>query len=279
MPWEHSALALDARAPIGDDEGFFQDKELWMERWIVGNWKMNGSREQVSTFAAELLKDLPASVRSGKVRVGVCPPFPYLAVLGERLSGSPVLLGAQNVHPKPSGAFTGEIAAPMLADCGVATCLVGHSERRQFFHETDALIREKLVALWQTPIVPILCIGETLGEREAARQQSVVQTQLDGALKGASIPPGRLVVAYEPVWAIGTGKTATPQQAQEMHAFIRKWLQGNAPGHEIPIQYGGSVTPENAGILLGQPDINGALIGGASLKAASFLAILQHAHS
>jgi triosephosphate isomerase len=247
-----------------------------MDTWIVGNWKMNGSREQISSFTGEFLKGL---VPSKIVRVGICPPFPFLSFLAERLAGSSVLLGAQNVHPKPSGAFTGEVAAPMLADCGVATCLVGHSERRQFFHETDALIREKLAALWQAAIVPILCVGESLAERESGRQQTVVQSQLDGALKGASIPPGRLVVAYEPVWAIGTGKTATPQQAQEMHAFIRKWLQANAPGHEIPIQYGGSVTPENAATLLSQPDINGALVGGASLKAAPFLAIIQHAHS
>lgn len=245
-----------------------------MDRWIVGNWKMNGSREQAAAFVAEFL----AGYKPAKgLRVGLCPPFPYVSWLAEKLGGSQVLVGAQNAHPKPSGAFTGEVAAPMLADCGAALCLVGHSERRQFFHETDALIREKLAALWQTPLMPILCVGESLAERESGRQQAVVQTQLDGALKGASIPPGRLVVAYEPVWAIGTGKTATPQQAQEMHGFIRKWLQANAPGHEIPLQYGGSVTPENAGSLLSQPDINGALVGGASLKAASFLAILQHA--
>jgi triosephosphate isomerase len=240
---------------------------------------MNGSRELIAGFTAELLRGLPSAVQSGKVRVGVCPPFPYLAEFAAQLAGSRVMLGAQNVHPKPSGAFTGEVAAPMLAECGVATCLVGHSERRQYYHETDALIREKLAALWQTPIVPILCVGESLAERESGRQQAVVQTQLDGALKGAAIPPGRLVVAYEPVWAIGTGKTASPQQAQEMHAFIRSWLRTNAPGREIPIQYGGSVTPENAASLLTQPDIDGALVGGASLKAPSLLAILQHAKS
>jgi triosephosphate isomerase len=238
---------------------------------------MNGSREQLAGFAGEFLKGLPAAINAGGVRVGLCPPFPYLAALLERLSGSPVWVGAQNVHPRPSGAFTGEVAAPMLADCGAKLCLVGHSERRQFYQETDALAREKLAALWQASILPVLCVGETLAEREAGRQQAVVQAQLAGALEGTSVPPARLMVAYEPVWAIGTGKTASPEQAQEMHAFIRSWLKGKVHGPEVPLLYGGSVTPDNAASLLAQPEINGALVGGASLKAASLLAILQHA--
>jgi triosephosphate isomerase len=247
-----------------------------MEKWIVGNWKMNGSREHIAAFVTEFLKGY--APRPG-VRVGICPPFPYLTPLGERLAGTSILLGAQNVHPQPAGAFTGEVAAPMLADCGVALCLVGHSERRQYFQETDALVREKLAALWKTAVTPILCVGETLAEREAGRHRAVVQAQLEGAVGGAAVPSGRLVVAYEPVWAIGTGRTATPEQAQEMHAFIRAWLRANGPAKDVPIQYGGSVTPDNARSLLSQPDIDGALVGGASLRATSFLAILNHAQS
>jgi len=251
-----------------------------LAKWIVGNWKMNGSRTHVAEFAAGLLAGFPAGARNGAVRVGVCPPAPYLPDLGSRLEGSPVLLGAQNVHPWAGGAYTGEVSAPMLADLGVKFCIAGHSERRHLFRETDAFIREKLAALLEAKLMAILCVGETLAQREAGEQTTVVQAQLTAALEGFSAAAAdRLLVAYEPVWAIGTGKTAQPQQAQEMHAFVRQWLKSRLGdlGQTIPILYGGSVTPDNARALLQQPDINGALVGGASLKVESFLAIIQQA--
>jgi triosephosphate isomerase len=255
-----------------------------MKQWVVGNWKMNGSLSMVSDYVPALLDGLlELSGWERSLRVGICPPSPYLGMMASKLTGYPVEVGAQNVHPKPSGAFTGEIAPPMLRELGVDLCLVGHSERRQLFGETDEAVREKLSALLEANLTPIVCVGEVLAEREAGRHLAVVERQVQGALEG--LPPERLagvVLAYEPVWAIGTGKTATPEQANQMHAHIRALLAarfGAGPAAGTPILYGGSVTPDNAGALLAQPDINGTLVGGASLKPATFLPIIQHSLS
>ena len=250
-----------------------------IEKFIAANWKMNGSHALIETFVPALLQGLAAMGAKVAPRVAVCPPAPFLEALGARLKGSPVSLGAQNVHPEPEGAFTGEVAAHMLAELGVEVCIVGHSERRQLFHEDDAFVRAKLLALREAAIAPILCVGETLEEREAHRHEAVVQRQMRAALTG--LPgPGALCVAYEPVWAIGTGKTATPAQANEMHVMLREVLGeqfGADAAARIPILYGGSVNAGNAGDLLAQPQIDGALVGGASLKPDAFLAILQFA--
>ncbi len=275
-----------------------------MSNWIVGNWKMNGSREQVGAFFDELLKGLPEGAGSQGLdgaRVGICPPHPYLAAAAEKIAGTPVELGAQKVHPMPEGAYTGEVSPVMLREFGVTMCIIGHSEHRQHFAVTDAIITQKLHALIAAGITPILCVGETLEEREADRQQEVIETQLRHALQESggeqagrrksdlvvaphpALPEDgarKLVLAYEPVWAIGTGKTATPEQANTMHQFIRGILAGHfseALAGELPILYGGSVNEKNAGELLAQPEINGALVGGASLKAASFLTIINQA--
>lgn len=252
-----------------------------MDRWIVGNWKMNGSAAELSAYAEGLRNaDAKSWTRPG-VRMAVCPPFPYLTAARQALHGLPVLLGAQNVHPAAQGAYTGEVSAGMLKELGAEVCIVGHSERRTLFHETDAFIGEKGRALAAAGIRPILCVGETLAQREAGRQSEVVEGQLEGALAGWDAAAlAALLIAYEPVWAIGTGRTATAAQAQEMHAAIRAWLTakwGCFASRSIPLLYGGSVTAQNAAGLFAEPDVNGALVGGASLKAGSFLGIFQHA--
>jgi triosephosphate isomerase len=215
------------------------------------------------------------------VDVAVCPPFTALPAVAEVLAGSPVAWGAQNCAPRPEGAFTGEVSAPMLVDLDCRFAILGHSERRQLFGETDSVVREKLKAVLDAELTPIVCIGETLAEREGGRTEEVVDRQLRGAL--AEIAGPRLaeaVIAYEPVWAIGTGKTATPEQAEVVHARIRSHLaslcgQGVAQG--MRILYGGSVKPDNAGELFARENIDGGLIGGASLDAKSFLAIVRAA--
>ena len=252
-----------------------------MDRWIVGNWKMNGSAADISAYAEELRKaDAKSWTRPG-ARMAVCPPFPYLTAVRQALQGLPVRLGAQNVHPAAHGAFTGEVSAGMLKELGAELCIVGHSERRTLFHETDAFIGEKGRAVAAAGIRPILCVGETLAQREAGRQLEVVQAQLEGALAGwDEAARAAMLIAYEPVWAIGTGRTATAAQAQEMHAAIRAWLAaqwGSAASRSVPLLYGGSVTAQNAAGLFAELDVNGALVGGASLKAGSFLGIFQHA--
>ena len=250
-----------------------------MATWIVGNWKMNGSMQLLEDLLPALAKGLPGSL--GEVKVGVCPPYPYLAAAAQKLNGTPIALGAQNVYPEASGAFTGEVAPAMLSEVGATLCIVGHSERRALMGEKDDFIAAKLKVLLAAGITPILCVGETLEEREADRHESVVSGQISAALSGMSAADGaKLIVAYEPVWAIGTGKTATPEQANSMHAFIRGQLTvgfDEATARAIPIQYGGSVNDGNAAELLGQPEINGALVGGASLKADAFLSIIQQA--
>ncbi|MBI3993585.1 MAG: triose-phosphate isomerase [Candidatus Lambdaproteobacteria bacterium] len=249
------------------------------EKFVVANWKMNGSEALIATFAPALQQGLAAMNGRGAPRVAVCPPAPFLHAMAGRLKGSAVQLGAQNVHPEPEGAFTGEVSAHMLAELNVAVCIVGHSERRQLFGEDDEFIRAKLMALHQVAIEPILCVGETLAEREAGEHEAVVWRQVHAALRGLEVP-GDLTVAYEPVWAIGTGRTATPAQANEMHALIRRVLSeqfGDDAAARIGLLYGGSVNAGNAGDLLAQPQIDGALVGGASLKPDAFLAIIHHA--
>ena len=246
---------------------------------IAGNWKCN----KTPTEARELAKQLRAQLgRLGDVDVVVCPPYTALAVVAAELQGSAVGLGAQDLFWEPSGAFTGEISAPMLVDAGCRYVIIGHSERRQLFGETDETVHKKLRAALAHPLTPIVCVGETLQQREAQQTFDVIRRQLDGALSGLSAAElGRIVLAYEPVWAIGTGRNATPEQAQEVHAFIRQRIKERwgAAAEGIRIQYGGSVTAANAAELLRQPDVDGALVGGASLKADTFGDIVKAAGS
>ena len=242
-------------------------------RFLAANWKMHKTVGEAVAFAREFLP----LVKGAEAEIAIAPPFPALAALGEALAGSNVALAAQNVHDEAKGAFTGEVAPGMLADVGCAWAIVGHSERRALFGETDDFIARKAAALFATGLRPIVCVGETLAEREAGRTFAVLETQLAGSL--AAVPAARaaeLVIAYEPVWAIGTGRTATPAQAQEAHAAIRGWLRARfaQAADAIRIQYGGSVKPENAAELMAQPDVDGALVGGASLEPASFARIV-----
>ena len=245
---------------------------------IAGNWKMN----KTSADAVTLVTDLVAAVgRQADVDVVVCPPFTALESAGQVLEGSTVKLGAQNMHPEASGAFTGEISAPMLRALFATHVILGHSERRAYFGETDAFINKKVLAALKNQLKPILCVGETLAEREAGSTLKVVQTQLEGGLEGVSKEQAAtLIVAYEPVWAIGTGKVATTEQAQEVHAFIRGLLVklfGEPVAQRVRILYGGSMKPSNAPELLAQKDIDGGLIGGAALEARSFVELVTAA--
>lgn len=250
---------------------------------VAGNWKMHTN----ATEAGNLLDALAgwSAADSGEVQMIVAPPYPFLATAVERAAkartaqgGSSLIIAAQNCHHEEAGAFTGEVSVPMLKSLGVEACIVGHSERREYQGETDELIGRKVALLLKHGLLPIYCCGERREEREADRHRDVVATQLHRAL--APLPASdvaRVVVAYEPVWAIGTGLTATPEQAQEMHAFIRSELQeiaGEAAA-AVPVLYGGSCKPENAAGLFAQPDINGGLIGGAALEAEKFLEIAR----
>jgi triosephosphate isomerase len=245
--------------------------------FIAGNWKMNKDRAGARQLAAALKGG--AGDRDD-LDVCVFPPFVYLPDVVDALAGSRVLVGAQNMHAEPGGAYTGEIAGPMIRDVGATHVLLGHSERRQYFGETDAGVHAKLRAALDCGLSPVVCVGETLDQREAGKMEDVVRTQVSGALGDLGADAlGELVLAYEPVWAIGTGVTATPDQAQEAHAFIRGLLaelRGETFADAVRIQYGGSVKPGNAADLLGQPDIDGALVGGASLEAESFLAVINN---
>jgi triosephosphate isomerase len=236
-------------------------------RLVAGNWKMHGSR---ASNRALLEKILAGVGKAAAAQCAVCPPFPYLAQVAEQLSGSPVALGAQNVSEHAQGAYTGEVSAAMLVDLGCRYVIVGHSERRQLFGEKDEQVAAKFAAAKKSRLVPILCVGETLAEREAGRTEEVVARQLDAVLKVGDF--GSAVLAYEPVWAIGTGRNATPEQAQQVHAFLRKRIPS-----ENRILYGGSVKAQNAGALFAMPDVDGGLIGGASLVAEDFLAIVEAA--
>jgi triosephosphate isomerase (TIM) len=242
---------------------------------IAGNWKMHKTLAEARELAREIVQGVG---RQTRVEVVLAPPYTALAAVAAELAGSKVLLAAQDTFWETKGAYTGAIAPGMLADIGCSYVIVGHSERRQHFGDTDEAVNRKVKAVLAAGMRPIMCVGETLAEREAGRTFAVVENQV---LKGlADFPVSereRLVVAYEPVWAIGTGKTATPQQAQEVHHLIRDQLSEVLGTTAIRILYGGSVTPDNAATLLAEPDINGALVGGASLKAASFLGIIAGA--
>ena len=244
---------------------------------IAGNWKMNLTIVQ----AEELVQQLKRLCETDVVDVVVCPPFTALSRVSRALHQSAIALGAQDVHWEPEGAFTGEISALMLRDVGCCYCIVGHSERRAHFGETDEKIHRKAVAALSNRLTPIVCMGETLSERERNQTNASLTRQLDGALGELSaVDVTSLILAYEPVWAIGTGRNATPQQAQEVHAFIRQWIAGkfgSPVAQALRIQYGGSVNPTNAAGLLQQPDVDGALVGGASLKAEAFCAIVTAA--
>jgi triosephosphate isomerase len=241
---------------------------------IAGNWKMNTDRAAAVGLADGLARRAGEFARLDLL---VCPPFVYLPAVAEVLAGSPVALGAQNMYFEKNGAFTGEISAAMLADFGCRYVIVGHSERRHILGETDADVNRKALAALAAGLVPIVCVGELLAEREAGRTAAVIRRQFEGAFAGvAPDQADRLAIAYEPVWAIGTGRVATPQQAEEVHADLRRLLAeryNTETAAGVRILYGGSVKPDNAGDLLTQPDIDGALVGGASLKVDDFVGI------
>ena len=247
------------------------------KKFICGNWKMHRNAAEAGVLAREVRA--AAGPLADQVDVAVFPPFTALWAAGAELAGSRIGLGAQDVFWESQGAFTGEVSAPMLVDAGCRYVLAGHSERRQFFGDTDEAVRKKTRAALSAGLHPIVCVGETLPERESGRTLEVVGRQVRAALAGLDAGEiARLTVAYEPVWAIGTGKTATPAQAQDVHAFIRKLIASLFDADaaaRVRIQYGGSVKPDNAKELLSQPDIDGALVGGASLNAKGFAAIIH----
>lgn len=245
---------------------------------IAGNWKMNTTAAEGAALIACIRKGVDGA--PVPVEVVVCPPFTGLDAASRALAGSTIGLGAQNMHAEASGAYTGEVSAGMLLALGVRYVILGHSERRTYCGETDAIVNKKTQAALAAGLTPIVCVGETLSEREADKTEPVVTTQVRGSLAGLGANLKKVVIAYEPVWAIGTGKTASPAQAQEVHALIRRVLAVISDGqtaNSIRIQYGGSMKPENAKELMSQPDIDGGLIGGAALKAESFLGIVRGA--
>ena len=245
--------------------------------FIAGNWKMNKTLAETHVLAESLKTAL--APYAGEVEVAVCPPFTCIAAAVSVLEGSNVKVGAQNVHWAEEGAFTGEVSAIQLRELGVEYVIVGHSERRQYFGETDETVNKRAKAALKHCMKPIICIGETLAEREGGVTEKVLDTQIRGALVGITAEEfAKITIAYEPVWAIGTGKTATPEMAQETHAFIRKVLVelfGDAANKTV-IQYGGSMKAENAKELVAKEDIDGGLIGGAALKADSFVALIKN---
>jgi len=246
---------------------------------VAGNWKMNKTAADAKALIADIRRETADG--AGAVEVVVCPPFTALASAAAALAGSSIALGAQNMHAEASGAFTGEVSAAMLVELGVTYVILGHSERRTLMGETDAVVQKKVRAAIHAGLIPIVCVGETLDEREAGRMVEVVSMQVRGSLAGVTgdeMKAGKLVIAYEPVWAIGTGRTASKEQAQEAHALIRRVLAELTCGTAataVRIQYGGSMKPDNAAELLAMPDIDGGLIGGAALKADSFAAIIK----
>ena len=246
--------------------------------FVCGNWKMNTLPREALALAVDVVR-LTGRLRD--VDVAIAPPFVHLAPVARKLEDGPVALCAQNLHPEAQGAFTGEVSGPMLQAVGCKHVIVGHSERRAYFGDDDAFVNRKVAAALDARLDPILCVGETRVQRERGETMQVVETQLRGGL--AAIDPAlmpRVTVAYEPVWAIGTGLTATPDQAQEVHAFIRGVLTdafGGGVAEAVRLQYGGSVKPGNAGSLLAQPDIDGALVGGAALDAQAFAEIVKAA--
>ena len=245
---------------------------------VVGNWKMNTTPEEAVQLVKEL-KPLVAGIEA--VEIGICPPFVCLTETSKLLKDTNIGLGAQNMYWEPEGAYTGEISAEMLLTSGCRYVILGHSERRTYFGETNATVHKRLEAALQSGLSPIVCVGETQEQRESGKAEEVVSDHLRGAYEGISAADAqKTVIAYEPVWAIGTGLTATPDQAQEMHAFIRSVLTelyGDSVAQSLRIQYGGSMKPGNAKELLARKDIDGGLIGGAALQAESFAAIIKGA--
>jgi triosephosphate isomerase len=242
---------------------------------VAANWKMNGTLHGIRRLTADLRAGLG---ERGRADVAICAPFPYLAEMQDALAGSSIMLGAQNVSEHESGAYTGEVSATMLRDYNCAFAIVGHSERRALYGETDGVVMRKFVRAVNSDLTPILCVGESLAEREAGQTQDVVARQLDAVIAGAGVGAfAKAVLAYEPVWAIGTGRTASPEQAQEVHAFIRLRLarHDERVADGLRILYGGSVKSANAGALLGMADVDGGLVGGASLDAAEFISICR----
>ena len=251
-----------------------------MRRFLIaGNWKMNTTRQSGVSLAGELVAVVPQN--EAAVEVLVCPPYPYLIPVGEKVNGSAVQLGAQDVYFEAPGAFTGEVAVEMLKDCGCHYVILGHSERRHVLGETDEITNRKVRAAISGGLRPVLCVCELLGERQAGQTEEVLDRQMHGGLLGVSeVEAAQLVIAYEPVWAIGTGVTATPEQAESAHEHLRNWLATRytpAFANQVRILYGGSVKADNAELLLGQANVDGALVGGASLKAASFVPIIEAA--
>ena len=261
-------------------------------KWVVGNWKMNGNLSDnavlLNDLVAGMAEDCPACACKSDdacatecpVYMGVCVPFPYLAQAHRALGATKIAVGAQNVSEKANGAFTGEVSASMLKDFGVKLVIVGHSERRSIYGESDALVAEKARVALEAGLTPVVCVGETLVEREAGQAQAVVLRQLKAVSDVIGVSGlSRSILAYEPVWAIGTGKTASPEQAQEVHAWIRVALKGldAAMADDMSILYGGSVKANNAAEIFAQADVDGGLIGGAALVAEDFLTIYQSA--
>ena len=247
-------------------------------RLVVGNWKMHGSIESVTSLLAELQAATSEFPKGSEV--GVCPTFVHLPMVREQLAGSAIRIGAQNANAQEQGAFTGEVSAQMLAEFGVHYGRVGHSERRQLFAESDATVAEKFLAVQASEMTPILCLGETLEQRERGETDTVVLAQLDAVIRVSGIAAfAKAVVAYEPIWAIGTGRTASPEQAQAVHKSLRQHVaaQDEEIAAGLRLLYGGSVKAANAAELFAQPDIDGGLVGGASLQANEFIAICRTA--
>jgi len=244
---------------------------------MAGNWKMNKTTAEARDLASRLI---PLVAGAKDREIVLAPAFTALQTVGEAIKGTNISLAAQNLFWEDKGAFTGEISAEMLLDLGCKYVIIGHSERRQYFGETDETVNKRVRQALNKGLLPIVCVGELLREREAGKANEVIDRQVTGALKGvSSAEMARLVIAYEPVWAIGTGKTATPEQANEIHAFIRqkvKSLYNADVADGLRIQYGGSVTPDNVSSLMAKPDIDGALVGGASLKPESFAALVNY---
>ncbi len=246
------------------------------KKFIAGNWKMNTTIDEAVALAKDVVKTMG---NTSDVDIAICPPYTSLYAVSEVLKGSTVKLGAQDVHWETKGAFTGKVSCPMLKSVGVTYVIIGHSEQRTYFHETNETVNKKVKAVLAAGLLPIICVGETLEERKSGKMDAVIESHTVGAFAGISAEDAlKCTIAYEPVWAIGTGETATPQQANEAHVYIRKLLTrlyGTSTAEQIRIQYGGSMKADNAKALLGQSDVDGGLIGGASLKASDFAGIVK----